>query len=143
MVRSMTRRRSASSQNMHDLNLLLALLGLPIVMVLYWLLQSTNPTWSTQLATIFPFIQSQPANNSGTSGNVKILQATHQAICQPGNNSLNIRPTASFSKPIAVVPCGDAVALNGAPVWKDGESWSPVVYRNTRGWSVSRLLRKI
>ncbi len=143
MVRSVTRRRSVSSQNMYDLNLLLALLGLPIVMVLHWLLQSANPNWAAQLMTLLPIPQSQPAKTPGTTGNVKVLQATHQALCQPGNNSLNIRPSASFSTPIAVVPCGDAVALNGAPVWKDGESWSPVVYRNTRGWSVSRLLRKI
>ena len=94
---------------------------------------------------LLPVPQGQSVNNkgAGTAGNVKILQATHQAICQTGNDSLNIRPTASFSKPIAAVPCGDGVAINGAPVWKDGESWSPVVYRNVRGWSVSRLLRKI
>lgn len=143
MVRSITRRRSASSQNMYDLNLLLALLGLPIVMILHWLLQSQNPNWAAPIMALFPFTQSQSANNSGTTGNVKIVPATHQAICEPGNNSLNIRPTASFSTPIGVIPCGDGVALNGAPVWKDGESWSPVVYRTTRGWSVSRLLRKI
>jgi hypothetical protein len=145
MVRSITRRRSASSQNMYDLNLLLALLGLPIVMLLHWLLQSANPNWSAQLMTLLPILQGQPISNQkpAPSGNVKVLQPTHQAICQPGNNSLNIRPSASFSTPIAVIPCGAGVALNGAPVWKDGESWSPVVYLNTRGWSVSRLLRKI
>ncbi len=145
MVRSVVRRKSASSQSLSDLYLLLALLGLPIVMVLYWLLQGTNPNWGAQLMTLLPITQSNSANNKGAAakGNVKILQATHQAICQTGNNSLNIRPTASFSNPIAVIPCGDGVAVNGAPVWKDGESWSPVVYRNVRGWSVSRLLRKI
>jgi hypothetical protein len=145
MVRSITRRRSASSQNLYDLNLLLALLGLPIVMVLHWLLQSANPNWTDQLIKLLPIPQAPPTKNvaPGPTGNVKVLQPTHQAICEPGNNSLNIRPSASFSTPIAVIPCGAGVAINGAPVWKDGESWSPVVYLNTRGWSVSRLLRKI
>jgi hypothetical protein len=144
MVRSITRQRSASSRNLSDLYLLLALLGLPIVMVLHWLLQSANPNWAAQIMTLLPIPQSQPTKNVAPgAGNVKVLQPTHQAICESGNNSLNIRPSASFSTPIAVIPCGAGVAINGAPVWKDGESWSPVVYLNTRGWSVSRLLRKI
>lgn len=143
MVRSITRRRSASAQNWYDLSSLLALLGLPILITLYWLMQASNPTWRSQFMSFLPFIDTTSTANNKAAGNVKVLQATHQAICQTGNDSLNIRPTASFSKPIAVVPCGDVVALNGAPVWKEGESWSPVVYRNVRGWSVSRLLRKI
>lgn len=144
MVRSSVRRRSASSQNLSDLYLLLALLGLPIVLLLYWLLQSANPNWPAQIMTLLPIIQGQSPNQAGNGvRNVKVLQVTHKAVCEPGRDSLNIRPSASFSKPIAVIPCGDFVAINGAPVWKDGESWSPVVYRNVQGWSVSRLLRKI
>jgi hypothetical protein len=143
MVRSVVRRRTASRQSLSDLNLMLALMGMPIILLLYWLLQSSNPNWSNQLLQVFPILQSLSTNNSSAQpSNVVVLQPTHRAVCERGNDSLNIRPSASFSKPIAVIPCNDVVAINGSPVWKDGESWSPVVYRNIRGWSVSRLLRK-
>jgi len=151
MVRSGVRRKTVGSQNLVDLYLLLALLGLPIVLLLFWLLQSANSNWAAQILSLFPgSTAGQSVNNAGTTGTkttgtktIKVLQPTHRAICEKGRDSLNIRPNASFSKPIAVIPCGDAVAITGAPVWRDGESWSPLAYRNVQGWSVSRLLRKI
>ncbi len=146
MVRSVARRKIIGSQNLSDLYLLLALLGLPIVLLLYWLLQSANPNWASQVVSLFPgSTAGQSASNLGATSpkKIKVLQPTHSAICEKGRDGLNIRPSASFSAPIAIVPCGEAVAITGAPVWRDGESWSPLAYRNVQGWSVSRLLRKI
>ena len=146
MVRSVSRRKMIGSQNLADLYLLLALLGLPIVLLLYWLLQSANPNWAAQVLSLFPSSTTgQSASNLGAKGSktLKVLQPTHSSICKNGQDGLNIRPSASFSAPIAVIPCGEAVAITGAPVWRDGESWSPLAYRNVQGWSVSRLLRKI
>ena len=140
------RRKMVGRQNISDLYLLLALLGLPIVVLLSWLLQSANPNWADQVLSLFPGAPpSRSVNNLGTKNgsNIKVLQPTHQAICESRRDGLNLRPSASFSAPIAVIPCGDAVAITGAPVWRDGESWSPLAYRNVQGWSVSRLLRKI
>ena len=146
MVRSIARRKMIGSQNLSDLYLLLALLGLPIVLLLFWLLQGANPNWAAQVLSLVPGSTArQSVSNSGATGTktIKVLQPTHRAICETGRDSLNVRPNAIFSKPIAVIPCGDAVAITGAPVWRDGESWSPLAYRNVQGWSVSRLLRKI
>ena len=145
MVRSVARRKTAGSQNLSDLYLLLALLGLPIVVLFYWLLQNTNPNWAAPILSLLPgATASRSANTTTTKATaIKVLQPTHRAACEPGRDSLNIRPNASFSNPIAVIPCNDVVAITGAPVWRDGESWSPLAYRNVRGWSVSRLLRKI
>jgi hypothetical protein len=140
------RRKMVGRQNISDLYLLLALLGLPIVVLLFWLLQSANPNWAAQVFSLFPGATASRSVNSlgATNGaNIKVLQPTHRAICESGRDSLNLRPSASFSPPIAVIPCGEAVAITGAPVWRDGESWSPLAYRNVQGWSVSRLLRKI
>ena len=154
MLRGVARRKMGGRQHISDLYLLLALLGLPIVVLLSWLLQSANPNWPDQVLSLFPgappsrSVSSLGATNgtnitniNGT--NIKVLQPTHRASCESGRDSLNLRPTASFSPPIAVIPCGDAVAITGAPVWRDGESWSPLAYRNVQGWAVSRLLRKI
>ena len=144
MVRSVARRKTAASQNLSDLYLLLALLGLPIVVLFYWLLQNTNPNWAAPILSLFPGATASRSANTATSKTaIKVLQPTHRAVCEPGRDSLNIRPNASFSNPIAVIPCNDVVAITGAPVWRDGESWSPLAYRNVQGWSVSRLLRKI
>ncbi len=146
MVRSMVRRRAVDSQNLSDLYLLLALIGLPIVLLLYWLLQSANPNWAAQIVSLFPgSTAGQSSSNSGATGKktIKVLQPTHRAICEIGRDGLNVRPDTIFSAPIAVIPCGDAVAITGAPVWRDGESWSPLAYGNVQGWSVSRLLQKI
>ena len=140
------RRKMVGSQNISDLYLLLALIGLPIVVLLFWLLQSANPNWADQVLSLFPgTTSSRSVSRLGTKNgsNIKVLQPTHRAICESGRDGLNLRPSASFSPPIAVIPCGDAVAITGAPVWRDGESWSPLAYRNVQGWSVSRLLRKI
>ena len=146
MVRSVARRKTVGNQNLSDLYLLLALLGLPIVVLFYWLLQNTNPNWAAPILSLFPgATPSRSANGSATTNTtaIRVLQPTHRAVCEIGRDSLNIRSNASFSNPIAVIPCGDAVAITGAPVWRDGESWSPLAYRNVQGWSVSRLLRKI
>ncbi len=146
MLRSVTRRKMMVSKNLSDLYLLLGLIGLPIVVLLFWLLQSTNPNWTAQVLSLFPgSTASRSADSLGTKNktNVKVLQPTHRAICETGRDSLNVRSKASLSTPIAVIPCGDAVAITGTPVWRDGESWSPLAYRNVQGWSVSRLLRKI
>lgn len=146
MFRGMARRKMGGRQHVSDLYLLLALLGLPIVVLLFWLLQSANPNWSGQILSLFPGAPAPRSVSSlgATNGtNIKVLQPTHRASCESGRDSLNLRPTASFSPPIAVIPCGDAVAITGAPVWRDGESWSPLAYRNVQGWAVSRLLRKI
>ena len=146
MLKGVARRKMVGRQNTSDLYLLLALLGLPIVVLLTWLLQSANPNWADQILSLFPGTPASRSGNSldGTNGsNIKVLQPTHQAICESGRDGLNLRSTASFSAPIAVIPCGDAVAITGAPVWRDGESWSPLAYRNVQGWAVSRLLRGI
>lgn len=140
------RRKMVGRQHITDLYLLLALLGLPIVVLLFWLLQSANPNWADQIFSLFPGAPtSRSINNLGaTNGsNIKVLQPTHRAVCESGRDGLNLRPSASFSPPIAVIPCGDAVAITGAPVWREGESWSPLAYRNVQGWAVSRLLQEI
>ncbi len=146
MVRSIVRRRTVDSQNLSDLYLLLALLGLPIVLLLFWLLQGANPNWATQVLSLFPgSTAGQSVSNSDATGKktIQVLQPTHRAICEGGRDGLNVRPDTSFSAPIAVIPCGDAVAIMGVPVRRDGESWSPLAYGNVQGWSVSRLLQKI
>ena len=145
MLRGVAQRKMVGRQHISDLYLLLALLGLPIVVLLSWLLQSANPNWADQIVSLFP---GAPASQSSSLGaknetTIKVLQPTHRAVCESGRDGLNLRSTASFSTPIAVIPCGDAVAITGAPVWRDGESWSPLAYRNVQGWSVSRLLGKL
>jgi hypothetical protein len=137
---------------MADLYMLLALLGMPIVVLLYWLLQNSNPNWFADLsARVRSNNQVQPTN-SLSPGQIttlsdgrkaKVLAITHIVVCEPGRDSLNIRPKSSFDAPIAKIPCGNGVAVNGNPVANQGENWSPVVYGTTQGWSVSRLLRKI
>jgi hypothetical protein len=137
---------------MSDLYLLLALLGMPMIMMLYWLLQQTNPNWFAELsARVQSNNQAQPSNRL-TPGQTtilpdgrqaKVVAITHIAVCEPGRDSLNIRPKSSFDNPIAKVPCGNGVAVTGSPVSSQGESWSPVVYGTTQGWSVTRLLRKV
>ncbi len=135
--------------------MLLALLGMPIMVLLYWLLQNSNPNWFADLTARFqpqPNQTTQPVNNGPTAGQMttlpdgrkaRVLAITHIAICEPGRDSLNIRPRASFENPIGKVPCGNGVAVTGNPVSNQGENWSPVVYGTMQGWSVTRLLRKI
>jgi hypothetical protein len=153
MTRATSRRSPIyRSQAMSDLYLLLALLGMPMVMMLYWLLQQSNPNWFAELsARVQSNNQVQPSNRL-TPGQTttlpdgrkaKVLAITHVALCESGRDSLNIRPKSSFETPIAKVPCGNGVAVTGNPVSNQGENWSPVVYGTTQGWSVTRLLRKI
>ena len=153
MTRATTRRSTSQwSTGMSDLYALMALLGMPMMLLLYWILQQSNPNWWQNIASILPMQSSQPASNNLSPGSMttlpdgrqaRVVKITHQAICQPGSGSLNIRPRSSFENPIGQIPCNGGVAITGAPVWNQGESWSPIVYGSTQGWSVSRLLRKI
>ena len=156
MQRATSRRSVYSRQATSDFYMVLAVLGLPMMVLLYWLLQQTNPNWSQALGNLFsaPWQTNQAINSKERSmpvnsvqvvngRQVKVLAVTHQAICEPGRDSLNIRPTAGFQAPIAKVPCGNGVAVTGGAVTNQGEAWLPVVYGNTQGWSVSRLLRKL
>lgn len=152
MSRATTRRSTPQwTTGMSDLYALMALLGMPMMLLLYSILQQSNPNWWRNIASILP-IQAPQSESKLSPGSLttlpdgrqaRVLQITHQAICQPGSGSLNIRPRSSFENPIAQIPCNGGVAVTGAPVWNQGESWSPVVYGTTQGWSVSRLLRKI
>ncbi len=153
MTRATSRRSPIyRSEAMSDLYLLLALLGMPMVMMLYWLLQQSNPNWFADLRDRIQANNQAQLTNRLTPGQTaklpdgrvaKVLAITHIAVCEPGRDSLNIRPKSSFENPIAKVPCGNGVAVTGNPVSNQGESWSPVVYGTTQGWSVTRLLRKI
>jgi len=147
MVRSLSRRRSYSnSTGVSDLYSLLALIALPIVVLLFWILQNSNPNWFGQITRGVVNTVSPPTAlplNSRTPSQTQVLTITHRALCEPGRNRLNIRPSAGFSDPIALIPCGGGVAVTGSPVWREGEYWSPVVYGNVQGWSVSRLLQRI
>jgi hypothetical protein len=128
---------------------------MPIMVLLYWLLQNSNPNWFADLTSRFrtPTNQTgQLVNNTPMAGQMttlpdgrqaRVLAITHIAICEPGRDSLNIRPRSSFETPIGKVPCGNGVAVTGNPVSNQGEYWSPVVYGTKQGWSVTRLLRKI
>jgi hypothetical protein len=147
------------STGLSDLYMLLALLGMPMIVLLYWLLQNSNPNWFADLTAGFQS-RTNPSAQTNRSGSVntlkpgqmttlpdgrkaKVLAITHIAVCEPGRDSLNIRPKSSFDAPIARIPCGSGVAVTGPPVSNQGENWSPVVYGTTQGWSVTRLLRKI
>ena len=145
MTRATTRRSTPQwTTGMSDLYSLMALLGMPMTLLLYWVLQQSNPNWWQNVASVLPFKFSPEQTTTLPDGRqARVLKITHQAICQVGSGSLNIRPRASFENPIAQIPCNGGVAVTGAPVWNQGESWSPVVYGTTQGWSVSRLLRKV
>lgn len=145
MTRATTRRSTSQwTTGMSDLYALMALLGMPMMLLLYWILQQSNPNWWQNVASVLPSSLSPESTTTLPDGRqARVLKITHQAICQPGSGSLNIRPRSSFENPIAQIPCNGGVAVTGAPVWNQGESWSPVVYGTTQGWSVSRLLRKV
>ncbi|MBC7516317.1 MAG: hypothetical protein H7237_07820 [Alkalinema sp. FL-bin-369] len=145
MTRATTRRSTSQwTTGMWDLYALMALLGMPMMLLLYWILQQSNPNWWQNVASVLPSSLSPESTTTLPDGRqARVLKITHQAICQPGSGSLNIRPRSSFENPIAQIPCNGGVAVTGAPVWNQGESWSPVVYGTTQGWSVSRLLRKV
>ena len=145
MTRATTRRSTSQwTTGMSDLYALMALLGMPMMLLLYWILQQSNPNWWQNVASVLPSSLSPESTTTLPDGRqARVLKITHQAICQSGSGSLNIRPRSSFENPIAQIPCNGGVAVTGAPVWNQGESWSPVVYGTTQGWSVSRLLRKV
>ena len=152
MSRATTRRSTSQwTTGMSDLYALMSLLAMPMMLLLYSILLQSNPNWWQNIASIFPIQAPQSLSNRSPGSTttlpdgrqVRVLKITHQAICQPGNGSLNIRPRSSFENPIGQIPCNGGVAVTGAPVWNQGESWSPIVYGTTQGWSVSRLLRKI
>jgi hypothetical protein len=132
----------------------LALLGGLIVLVLISVLRwrsPIDPNSTSNEGTRNALVSSPETNDPAQSVTetptvaqpANTVAGTHKVLCEPGNQGLNLRPTAGLSSPTAILPCGGVLTVTGNPVTADGLLWSPVNYGQSSGWVASYLIRRL
>jgi hypothetical protein len=133
----------ASKSYNHEITVLIALLGLPLVTFLGVadaLGRLSLPRWDAAQRVLF---WSNSIPTVGATASPTALKLTHRALCPNGETGLNLRQQAGFTTVKAVIPCQQGVAVTGNPIRRQNEQWSPVSYGSDRGWVATRYLQKL
>ncbi|MEB3292172.1 MAG: SH3 domain-containing protein [Synechococcales bacterium] len=126
----------------HEVTVLLALLGLPLLTFLgvaNALGRLPLPRFEAQRG----FFWSNSVPTVGTPDNPLVLQPTHRALCPNREQGLNLRQQAGFTAVKVVIPCQQGVVVTGNPIARQNEQWSPVTYGKHQGWVATRYLQKL